>query len=159
MSTHKIVAFGVLVAWLANAGSSLSADHAIFRAVRDGNIPLLRSVLREGAPPDVMLDDGTTPLMVASLHGTVEAVLLLLEHGADPNLANKEGITPIIWCAGNAEKLAALLKYGANVNAKTAFGNTPLMVAAAFPVVRRTSPNCSTMVLICMRNRIATERR
>lgn len=36
-----------------------------------------------------------TPLMSASLSGNLRAVELLLEHGADPNIGEKDGYTPL----------------------------------------------------------------
>lgn len=40
-----------------------------------------------------------TPLHIAALHGHVECAQLLLKHGADPQVADEEGRTPLIAAA------------------------------------------------------------
>lgn len=108
-------------------------EHGLFRAVRESDVRLLESLLRQSTPPDIRRDDGTTPLMMACLHATPQCVRILLEAGADPNAANESGVTAILWAAGDVEKLGLLLAHGANVNVRSALGNTPLIVAAARP--------------------------
>jgi ankyrin repeat protein len=57
---------------------------------------------------------------------------LLLEHGADPNIRDASGETPLHWAvgAGHADVEELLLEHGADPNAQDAAGNTPLHVAA-----------------------------
>ena len=83
---------------------------------------------------DTMLTIGTTPLLRAAKAGDVPAVKLLLAHGANPNLPNIHGITPIMAAAGLSsneidtrgrfktqpeavETINLLAKAGADVNA------------------------------------------
>jgi ankyrin len=85
---------------------------------------------------DPMIVWGTTPLLRAAKAGDVPLVKLLLEHGALPNLANSQGVTPLMAAAGDGhihdptrgrvrteeDALAcyALLRAaGADVNART----------------------------------------
>ncbi|MEJ0099508.1 MAG: ankyrin repeat domain-containing protein [Pseudomonadota bacterium] len=49
---------------------------------------------------DVMLTFGTTALIRAAKGGDVPLVKILLEHGADPNLATNRGLTPVMTAAG-----------------------------------------------------------
>jgi ankyrin repeat protein len=49
---------------------------------------------------DMMLTMGATPLLRAAKAGDVPAVKLLLAHGANPNLPNIHGTTPIMAAAG-----------------------------------------------------------
>ncbi len=74
--------------------------HVLFRTIRRGDTQLLQSLLRQGAPVNLRLADGTTPLMLAALHGTADCVSVLLEYGADPNAANQKGVTALLWAAG-----------------------------------------------------------
>jgi N-acyl-D-amino-acid deacylase len=93
----------------------------------------LKDILHRGTPPDVRTRDGTTPLMVAALHGSAEMVELLLEHGADTRAVNQRGVTALLWGARDADKVRLLLGRGADPNARSDLGNTPLMVAAGSP--------------------------
>ena len=88
---------------------------------------------------------GQTPFLRAALSGDNAAMRLLLEHGADPNLATPAGTTPLMAAAGvnwvvaqtytespqaliDAVKLC--LELGADVNATNSMGLTPLLGAA-----------------------------
>jgi uncharacterized protein len=57
------------------------------------------------------------------------AVAALLEAGADPNFANKKGVTPISAAAhkGNTEIMRSLIDAGSNVNACNSSGSTALI--------------------------------
>jgi uncharacterized protein len=50
-------------------------------------------LLDENAYIDAASPNGTTPLMMAAMYGTTEAVKLLLESGADPTLRNQLGMS------------------------------------------------------------------
>ena len=98
---------------------------------------------------DSALTTGATPLYRAARAGDVPAVKLLLAHGADPNLPNRFGDTPVMAAAGlGASKVDTRGKYitdqeavdtidllvaaGANVNATDMRGDTALHGAAAW---------------------------
>ncbi len=49
---------------------------------------------------DLMLTMGATPLLRAAKAADVAAIRLLLAHGANPNLPNIQGITPVMAAAG-----------------------------------------------------------
>jgi ankyrin repeat protein len=50
---------------------------------------------------DPMIVWGTTPLLRATKAGDLPLVKLLLEHGALPNLANSQGVTPLMAASGD----------------------------------------------------------
>ena len=97
---------------------------------------------------DQMLTIGATPLLRAAKAGDVPAIRLLLAHGADPNLPNLHGVTPVMAAAGlqsneidtrgrfkteaeAVESIELLAKAGADVNARdTRNGQTALHGAA-----------------------------
>jgi ankyrin repeat protein len=73
---------------------------------------------------------GSTPLMYAVFYGDTATVRLLLEKGANPNVANDAGATALMWAAGDLEKTRLLVDHGADVNARSDGGRTPLMITA-----------------------------
>ena len=61
----------------------------------------------------------------------------LIEKGADVNMKNNEGHTPLMWaaCNRNAGTVKKLIKAGADVNAQDNLGKTALMYAV-MPVMK-----------------------
>jgi ankyrin repeat protein len=74
---------------------------------------------------------GSTPLMYAVLYGDADAVRLLLDNGADPNVRNEAGASALMWAADDLEKTRLLLRRGADVNARSDDGRTALAIAAS----------------------------
>ncbi len=70
--------------------------------------------------------DGTTALHHAAWNGDREAVIFLLQQGADVDARNNEGSTPLHWAAwnGNLEVARLLLACGADPCAATTAGDT-----------------------------------
>ena len=71
--------------------------------------------------------------MAAALFADAPTVKLLLERGADPNLADASGSTALMWAVPDVEKVRLLLAHGANVNARSESQRTALIVAASYP--------------------------
>ena len=65
--------------------------------------------------------------------GNIEAVKQFLADGADVNVKDKGGFTPLHWAAieGHKEIAELLIDNGADVNAKDDSGSTPLHSAAS----------------------------
>ncbi len=108
-------------------------------------LPPYRAKLDRGN--DMMLTTGTTPLLRAAKAGDVPAMQLLLAHGADPKIATRQGINPLMAAAGlgsaeqdttgryktQAQAIAAiklLLEHGLDINATDGRGRTALHGAA-----------------------------
>lgn len=77
------------------------------------------------------LNDGITPLLLASASGSAIAVKTLLEKGANPNAVTASGETPLdaAAAAGYLPSVQALLKRGAQVNTTDSSGGAPLVNA------------------------------
>jgi len=60
-----------------------------------GETAIARQLLDAGAPLDRGDSEGNVPLIAASFAGRGELIELLLERGADPNLPNREGQSPV----------------------------------------------------------------
>lgn len=75
---------------------------------------------------------GKTPLHNAAFHGHKEIAKLLIENGAEVNVAGLDDNTPLHWAAvrGATEIAKLLLENGANANARDKHGHTPFYQAA-----------------------------
>ena len=101
-----------------------------------GDAARVRECLGEGADANQSARGGQdTPLWLATSGGHSEAATLLLESGADPNLATGWGI-PVLLGAAVApgeptEVVTVLLEHGADPRGTDPGGNTALHLAAA----------------------------
>jgi len=130
----------------------------------DGRDPLelIKALLKKGANPNLKTDtvpvhglmqfdaswvnfDGQTPFVRAALSGDIEVLRLLLESGADPNIATVQGTTALMAAAGinwipgqtftrtevdYVEAVKLCLERGAAVNASNSLGLTAMHGAA-----------------------------
>jgi ankyrin repeat protein len=127
-----------LAAMLLEAGANPNLQLKLF--------PPYRS-LRDDRGADSLLSVGTTPLLRAAKAGDVEAVRLLLAHGANPTLPTATGITPLMAAAGSGstnldtrgryvteaqaiESVNLLLAAGVDINQRDKNGQTALFGAA-----------------------------
>ncbi len=74
---------------------------------------------------------GFTPLLYAARRGCVECARLLLEHGADVNLADPDGVSPLLLATlnFNFDTAALLVSRHANVNQWDLWGRSALYAA------------------------------
>ena len=96
---------------------------------------------------DTMLTTGTTPLLRAAKAGDIPVMKLLLEKGADPKLATRNGVNPLMAAAGlgtkeedttgrrktqadSIEAIKLCLQAGIDINAVDSRGQTALHGAA-----------------------------
>lgn len=77
---------------------------ALLHAARQGHIGAVTALLDGGADINqVSAGDATSPLLMATINAQFDLALLLIERGADPNLASSiNGVAPL-WAAVNAE--------------------------------------------------------
>lgn len=99
--------------------------------------PVVGLLLDGGAPVDARDGRGDTPLLIAArwpTPGRIAAAMLLLRHGADPALADIDGLAPLHHAVRNpagtvlARRLLAL---DGDAGVRSADARTPLMLAAA----------------------------
>jgi hypothetical protein len=81
------------------------------RAAEIGDLSKLQLLLGKQPGIDARDEDGRTALMLATLHGQAAAVDALLARGADPNVADARGMTPLqAAVAGNQPAIVAALQ-------------------------------------------------
>jgi ankyrin repeat protein len=103
-------------------------ENSLHQAAYDGNIELVRKILRNKVDPDKRDSFGGTALHAAMFQKNVEIITLLINHGFDVNakgLAN--GYTPLhdaVW-ANNLEAVRILLEHGARADIQAKDGLTP----------------------------------
>ncbi len=86
------------------AVSSKGGMTALLHAARQGHLEAVRALLDGGAPIDeVGSGDAVSPLLMAVINGEFDLAMLLIERGANPNLAAVgNGATPL-WAAVNTQ--------------------------------------------------------
>ena len=94
----------------------------------------MKELIERGAEINVVTDDkNETPLFYATRYDYHESIEILLDYGADVNVANTGGWTALynatsMNCAGRKYSVAKLLAHGANVDGTRERGknSTPL---------------------------------
>lgn len=113
----------------ADNGRRDSAD--LHRAARTGDVALIRECLSHSVAVDSVAADGSTALMAAARQSKRAAIQALLEAGADPYRASRNGFNSILLAANNSVALRPFVV--AHVDLNHAAGRqrmTPLIHAA-----------------------------
>jgi ankyrin repeat protein len=92
-----------------------TALHYAASAGTPEHVVIIRLLLEQHAYIDAASPNGTTPLMMAAHYGSNDAVQLLLDEGADPQLKNQLGLTAMDFAlkvgrSESAEKIAAAIR-------------------------------------------------
>ncbi|WP_457621183.1 ankyrin repeat domain-containing protein [Persephonella sp.] len=95
-NTFKILIPIFLVVLLAGCKRSdlSSPDSMLISAAKDGDVKLLQLAIAKGADINTTDDRGGTALHWAVYYGHEDIVKILLLHGANPFLEDKNGISP-----------------------------------------------------------------
>lgn len=113
----------------------------IFSFVRAGRVVALDEFLSKGLSPNFIGPDGRTLLTEAVLHGQSNLVSSLLEWGADPALADKNGSSPLEFAQnlGRQPIVALLRNHNADV-ARTRGETKPAVQSRKNPVTTPEKP-------------------
>jgi len=97
-----------------------------------GNLAIVKEIAERLGDVDVVDSAGRTGLISAASRNRIEVIAFLLERGADPNKANANGTTPLMFAKtaafayGDSTGMKLLINAGANRNARDKFGLTAL---------------------------------
>lgn len=114
------------------AGDEGSSLKALLAAIRVGDRTSVARLLADPSLVNMADQHGATPLMHATLYADAELMRLLIDKGADVNIADASGATALMWGAGDLAKVRLLVQHGANVDARSQLGRTPLLVASTY---------------------------
>lgn len=99
-------------------------EHTFVEACEQGNIDFVRAALEHNKSlANARNEYDKTALMRAATEGQKDIVELLIDNGADVNIADECEITPLMWAVGSKEDfpdvVKLLLEAGADVNFST----------------------------------------
>jgi hypothetical protein len=105
-------------------------------AFKFGDVEVANTLLDLGAPVDFADGNGITMLGRTVLNNEVEMARALIARGANVNVVDKLGMTPLLWAAnvdfGDTAMIELLLKSGAKTDARNKDGLTPLELARKY---------------------------
>ena len=107
-------------------------NEALRMAVAEDDIEFLERLLREGVDINAVKGEyKTTILMEAAVRGNLGIMRLLLEKGANVNMADKDGWTALMGATvqGRVKPVKLLLENRADVAAENHNGETALVIA------------------------------
>ena len=105
-------------------------------AFKFGDAEVARTLFDLGAPIDFADGNGITMLGRSVLNNEIEMAKMLIARGANVNVVDKQGMTPLLWAAnidfGDASMVELLLRAGARADARNKDGLTPLELARKY---------------------------
>ncbi len=105
---------------------------ALFYGIEKNNLVYAQKVLSMNFDPNLLHDNGYTPLAYAAMKGSLPMIELLLRNGADPVQVTKEGDTPVELALrmGHAE-VADALKRARQTGTEPAAARQPIAQTAS----------------------------
>lgn len=110
-----------------------SGRNILMAAISGGNMDMIKNVME--TRPELIKKrnkNGESAIhFAAASEQSTENLKLVVEHGANVNAKNKQGVTPLMIAVSNddIEAVKFLLSKGADINARDKEGNTPLHIA------------------------------
>ena len=105
-------------------------------AFKFGDVDVANTLIDLGAPVDFADGNGITMLGRTVLNNEVEMARALIARGANVNVVDKLGMTPLLWAAnvdfGDTAMIELLVKSGAKMDARNKDGLTPLELARKY---------------------------
>jgi len=116
-------------------GASADDVDALYKAAGDGNSAQVSALLDSGVDVNGRTGNGSYALNSAAVENQTEVIRILLSRGADPNVQNVQGDTPLIcatkYAGGKAATVKLLVEAGTDRGIRDKKGNTALDYAEA----------------------------
>ena len=126
-----------------NALNPVTGQRVLHLATEYASSAVAAELVAAGAMLDARDGDDLSPLHLAAVYNREDTLQLLLNKGADPNIATRDGFTPLHGtamafrtmrtrhghdgrCSGPVKNFADLLSHGARTGAKDGTGLTPM---------------------------------
>ena len=91
----KIIVLLFLIAII--TGANCCKAGTIAEAITKNDMPEVARLINEGANIDEQDEGGVTPLIASVKYGSIQLTSILLKLGADPNIADDQGLTALKW--------------------------------------------------------------
>jgi ankyrin repeat protein len=114
--------------------TDLTGKTALMQAAGYGNIAAVRLLLEHGVNVNkVETETGASALVAAAVCCYSEIMRVLLDAGADVNIASLDGMTSLMFCShkGCLESVQVLLDHKPDINRRNRYGETALMRATS----------------------------
>jgi palmitoyltransferase ZDHHC13/17 len=104
-------------------------------AARAGYVQMVVFLIKRGAKTDHFDIEGFSTIHLATMFAHSNVVAYLLVNGVDPDMPDKNGVTPLMYAAQRThsrDPAQLLLTFNAHINAQDPKGNTPLHYCVAY---------------------------
>ena len=120
--------------WVQQTPNISAPSLTFLQAVKLGDRDIVAKKLKQGVNVDDIQDGHYSPLFFASAKGYDQIAQLLIQYGANPNVAGRGGWTPLMVAAmhGQNKNITLLLNAGANLELQHVQGKSALMIAIEF---------------------------
>jgi ankyrin repeat protein len=103
---------------------------------------------------NILDGEDETPLIYAALYNNINITSWLIEHGANANHQDRNGLSALHAAAihGHIDIIKILLENGANVNVIDSYGNNPLWTATHYACLNVATKNNYKIIEILLEN-------
>ena len=102
----------------------------LYHAAGKGDVASVRQLIAAGTDVNAKSGDGSQALNAAAVYNQHDVIKLLLAHGANPNVRNREGDTPLVcatkYAGGDPTTVKLLVDAGTNLGIADNDGKTAL---------------------------------
>jgi len=126
-----VLALAVSLSQFGAGQTGANLDYQMIQAAYNNDVALAQQALAKGANIETRTKDNETPLIVAAICGSTDALDFFLRRGANVEAKASDGSTALMSAAefGDPDPVKLLLAKGANVNVRDNDGHTALYFA------------------------------